>query len=66
VKNSGHTPPSVAEVGKKVSIRLVDRAEGGFRDLLGTLISLTSVEKKSGEIREFNPEDIFMWKVVEL
>jgi hypothetical protein len=65
VKNSGHTPPTDAQVGKRVSIRLVDRSEGGFRDLLGVLVTTTSVQKKSGEIREFDPSDIFMWKVVE-
>jgi len=65
MKNSGHMPPSLEEVGKRVSIRLVDRNEGGFRDLLGTLLSPTTVERKSGEIREFDPRDIFMWKVVE-
>jgi hypothetical protein len=65
LKNSGHTPPNESQCGHKVSIRLFDRAEGGFRDLLGVLMTPTSVQKKSGEIKEFNPEDIFMWKVVE-
>jgi hypothetical protein len=66
MKNSGHVPPSLAEVGKRVSIRLVDRSEGGFRDLLGILTTPTTVQKKNGEVREFDPSDIFMWKVVEL
>ena len=59
-------PPSQAEVGKKVSVRLFEEpaAGGGFRDLLGILESPTQVRKKDGTLHDFDPEKIFLWKVV--
>jgi hypothetical protein len=56
-------PPSEAEIGMKVSIRLFEEG-GGFRDLLGVLITPTRVQKKNLEIIEFNPNQIFLWKIV--
>ena len=55
--------PSAAEIGKRVSIRSND-PEGGFRDLLGHLVSPTQVRKKNGEIVTFDPSQIVLWKVV--
>jgi cysteinyl-tRNA synthetase len=57
------TLPTHAEVGQRVSIRSHD-PEGGFRDLLGHLVSVNQVRKKSGEIATFDPEKIALWKVV--
>ena len=37
---------------------------GGFRDLLGVLETITSVKKHNGQIIEFDPAQIFVWKVV--
>lgn len=56
-------PPSDAEVGQRVSIRLFD-PEGGFRDLLGVLISPTTIRKKDGSEVSFDPARIFLWKIV--
>ena len=56
-------PPSTSDLGEKVSIRLHE-ADGGFRDLLGILVTITSVQKKDGSIHNFNPADIAIWKVV--
>ena len=56
-------PPSESDLGKKVSIRLHD-PEGGYRDLLGILIEVNSVQKKDGSIHKFDPATIAMWKVV--
>ena len=55
--------PSVAHVGQRVSIRSHD-PEGGFRDLLGHLVSPTQVRKKNGQIVTFDPSQIALWKVV--
>ena len=56
-------PPSTSDLGEKVSIRLHE-PDGGFRDLLGILVTITSVQKKDGSIHNFNPADIAIWKVV--
>jgi len=55
--------PTTEDVGLRVSLRLHD-PEGGFRDLLGYLISPTQVRKKSGEVVTFNPQALALWKVV--
>ena len=60
---SEQRPPSQSDLGLKVSIRLHD-PEGGYRDLLGILKTITSVQKKDGSIHQFNPEEIAIWKVV--
>jgi hypothetical protein len=60
---SSRQPPSESDLGAKVSIRLHD-PDGGFRDLLGILKTITSVEKKDGSIHQFKPEEIAIWKVV--
>ena len=63
---SGRTPPDLptpSEVGLRVSIRLFEPA-GGFRDILGDLESPTSVRKKDGSLADFDPRQIFVWKVV--
>ncbi|MEI8149003.1 MAG: hypothetical protein WCG53_00445 [Actinomycetes bacterium] len=55
--------PSENEIGHRVSIRLFD-PEGGFRDLLGHLESVTEVRKKDGSLITFDPARIALWKVV--
>jgi hypothetical protein len=55
--------PSAAHIGQRVSIRLHD-PEGGFRDLLGTLETLTQVRKKDGSLVSFDPRLIALWKIV--
>ncbi len=63
---SGRIPPDLpsdGEIGQRLSIRLFDDG-GGFRDLLGTLEGPTSVRKKDGTLAKFDPQRIFVWKVV--
>ena len=63
---SGRIPPDLptqAEVGLRVSIRLFEPA-GGFRDILGELESPETVRKKDGSLADFDPRQIFVWKVV--
>jgi hypothetical protein len=55
--------PSAAQIGQRVSIRLHD-PEGGYRDLLGTLESVTQVRKRDGSLVTFDPARIALWKVV--
>lgn len=55
--------PSAAQIGQRVSIRLHD-PEVGFRDLLGTLESITEVRKRDGSLVTFDPAKIALWKVV--
>ena len=55
--------PGVQNVGSRVSLRLHE-AQGGYRDLLGTLQSLDSVQKRDGSLERFDPSQIAVWKVV--
>jgi hypothetical protein len=56
-------PPKESDLGARVSIRLNDPA-GGFRDLLGILVTINQVQKKDGSVHTFNPKEIAIWKVV--
>ena len=60
---SDRITPTERNIGSRVSIRLHD-PEGGFRDVLGTLETLTSVRKKDGSLAPFDPALIALWKVV--
>ena len=55
--------PGVENVGSRVSLRLHE-AQGGYRDLLGTLQSPNSVQKRDGSLEHFDPSQIALWKVV--
>lgn len=50
-------------IGLRVSIRLHD-PEGGFRDILGHLVTPYSLRNKRGEIVEFSHSEIFLWRQV--
>jgi len=55
-----------AAIGKRVSIRLLEKAEGGesFRDLLGVLQDETTLIKRDGSQAHFNSADIAFFRVV--
>lgn len=55
--------PSAAQIGERVSIRLHD-PQGGYRDLLGILVSENTVKKNDGTLITFDPSKIAVWKVV--
>ncbi|MDA0259886.1 MAG: hypothetical protein O2903_03595 [Actinobacteria bacterium] len=59
----GNPTPSLAEIGKRVSIRLHEPG-GGFRDLLGTLEEIDIVRKKDGSLVQFDHNVVALWKVV--
>lgn len=44
-------------IGQRLTLRLHD-PEGGYRDLVGVLDSATTIRKRSGEIVEFDPQQI--------
>lgn len=50
-------------VGKRVSIRLREEM-GGYRDLLGVLITANQIERKDGSIATFDPRSIFALREV--
>lgn len=50
-------------LGLRVSIRLHD-PEGGFRDILGHLVTPYSLRNKRGEIVNFSHNEIFIWRQV--
>jgi hypothetical protein len=50
-------------LGSRVSIRLHEPT-GGYRDILGHLVTPHSLRKKNGEIVEFSHSEIFVWKKV--
>ena len=50
-------------IGQRVSIRLHEAA-GGFRDILGHLVTPYSLRNKRGEIVEFSHSEIFVWRQV--
>ena len=50
-------------IGSRVSIRLHE-PNGGYRDILGHLVTPYSLRKKNGELIEFSHSEIFVWKKV--
>jgi hypothetical protein len=50
-------------IGQRVSIRLHE-AQGGFRDILGHLLTPYSLRNKRGEVIEFSHSEIFIWRKV--
>ena len=50
-------------IGQRVSIRLHD-PDGGFRDILGHLVTPHSLLNKRGELVEFSHSEIFVWRQV--
>ena len=50
-------------IGKRVTVRLRDGA--GYRDLVGHLESQNSIRNRHGELINFDPTEIHLWKVIE-
>ena len=55
--------PGTDDIGLRMSIRMHDPA-GGYRDILGTLVSPTTIQKKDGSLVSFDPERIALWRKV--
>ena len=52
-----------ASIGARASIRLRDN-KGGFRDIVGVLQSETSLINRRGELIDFRPEDIAVYRII--
>lgn len=50
------------DIGKRVTIRLHDNP--GYRDIVGHLLSPTTLKNRHGEVIEFNPADIYIWREI--
>lgn len=53
---------SESDIGKRVTIRLHDAP--GYRDIVGHLISPTSLKNRRGEIVQFDPAQIYIWREI--
>lgn len=53
--------PGIEDVGQRMTIRMHD-PDGGYRDILGILESLTTVRKRDGSIVSFDPDRIALWR----
>jgi GNAT superfamily N-acetyltransferase len=53
---------SDSDIGKRVTIRLHD--EPGYRDIVGHLISPTSLKNRHGELVDFDPAKIYIWREI--
>ena len=53
-----------SSLGRKVSIRLIE-LDGGYRDLLGELMTPESVKKKDGSVVKFDHSQVFAFRLVE-
>ncbi len=52
-----------SDIGKRVTIRLHD--EPGYRDIVGHLISTTSLRNRHGQVINFDPQQIYIWRAIE-
>lgn len=55
--------PGIEDVGQRMTIRMHD-PDGGYRDILGTLESPTTVRKRDGSIVSFDPDQIALWRKI--
>jgi len=53
---------SESDIGKRVTIRLHDNP--GFRDVVGQLLSPSSIKNRHGEIVNFDPSQIHIWREI--
>ena len=55
--------PGIDDVGKRMTVRMHD-PDGGFRDILGTLETPTTIRKRDGSIVSFDPDRIAIWRAI--
>jgi len=53
---------SESDIGKRVTIRLHD--DPGYRDIVGQLISPTSLKNRHGQVIDFDPTKIYIWREI--
>jgi len=57
-------PPGIDDVGQRMTIRMHD-PDGGYRDILGTLESPTTIRKRDGSVVSFDPDRIALWRKIQ-
>lgn len=55
--------PGAELIGKRITIRL-RRPEGGYRDLMGILETLTCVRKADGSLGYFTQDEVALWREI--
>lgn len=53
---------SESDIGKRVTIRLHDGT--GYRDLVGELESTQTIRNRHGQLVEFDPNEIYLWREI--
>jgi len=53
---------SQSDIGKRVTVRLRDG--DGYRDLVGFLLSPTTLKNRHGQVVEFDPAEVHIWRVI--
>ena len=53
---------SDSDIGKRVTIRLHD--EPGYRDIVGHLVSPTTLKNRHGNLVNFDPSKIYIWREI--
>ncbi len=56
--------PGLDDIGQRMTIRMHD-SDGGYRDILGTLESPTTIRKRDGSIVSFDPNRIALWRKIQ-
>ena len=56
--------PGSDDIGQRMTIRMHD-PDGGYRDILGILESLTTIRKRDGSIVTFDPDRIALWRKIQ-
>lgn len=56
--------PGIDDVGQRMTIRMHD-PDGGYRDILGTLESPTTIRKRDGSVVSFDPDRIALWRKIQ-
>ena len=53
---------SESDIGKRVTIRL--KAGTGYRDIVGQLLTTTTLRNRHGQVLEFDPTEIHIWREI--
>lgn len=56
--------PGIDDIGQRMTVRMHD-PDGGYRDILGTLESPTTIRKRDGSVVSFDPNRIALWRKIQ-
>ena len=57
------TAPGLNLIGQRLTLR-IRLSEGGFRDVVGTLESESSIRKRDGSLVYFHPSEVAIWREI--